>query len=62
MAAFSLFLQWSKIDARDGKGKTPCIYINPKAGNDLEDATRSQGGTVIRLDSDVANGTFDRST
>ena len=59
MAAFSLFLQWSKIDARDGKGKTPCIYINPKAGNDLEDATRSQGGTVIRLDSDVANGTFD---
>ena len=59
MAAFSLFLQWSKIDARDGKGKTPCIYINPKAGDDLEDATRSQGGNVIRLDSDIANGTFD---
>ena len=41
------------------KVRPPCIYINPKAGNDLEDATRSQGGTVIRLDSDVANGTFD---
>ena len=59
MLAFSLFLQWSKIDARDGKGKTPCIYINPKAGNDLEDATLSQKGTVIRLDKDIANGTFD---
>lgn len=59
MAAFSLFLQWSKIEGRDGKGRTPCVFINPKSGDDLEDAARSQGSPVIRLDSDVANGTFD---
>ncbi|MBT1162768.1 hypothetical protein [Bifidobacterium sp. SO1] len=59
MAAFSLFLQWSKIMSRNGSGKTPCIYINPKSGDDLEDATESQHGVVIRLDQDIANGTFD---
>lgn len=59
MALFSLCLQWSKIQGRDGRGYTPCVYINPKEGDDLVDATESQGGRVVRLDSDVANGTFD---
>ena len=59
MAAFNLMLQWSMIDARDGSGKTPCIFINPKSGNDLEDAVRSQGGVVMRMDSDLADGVFD---
>lgn len=59
MAAFNLMLQWSMIDARDGSGKTPCIFINPKSGNDLEDAVRSQGGVVMRMDSDLADGIFD---
>lgn len=59
MALFNLCVQWARIDARVGQGKTPVIYINPKQGDDLEDATRSQGGVVIRLDKDIANGTFD---
>lgn len=59
MLLVSLFLQWMLVDSRSGKGKTPCILINPKEGNDFEDATHSRGGTVLRLDSDIADGTFD---
>lgn len=38
MLLVSLFLQWMLIDSRSGKGKTPCILVNPKEGNDFEDA------------------------
>lgn len=59
MLLVSLFFQWMLIDSRSGKGKTPCILINPKEGNDFEDATLSRHGTVLRMDSDIADGTFD---
>lgn len=59
MALVSLFAQWSKIPARNGQGNTPCVLINPKQGNDFEDAVRSLGGDVRRMDSDMADGTFD---
>ena len=41
MLLVSLFLQWMLIDSRSGKGKTPCILVNPKEGNDFEDAVHS---------------------
>lgn len=59
MLLVSLFLQWMLIDSRSGKGKTPCILVNPKEGNDFEDAVLSRNGTVLRMDSDIADGTFD---
>ena len=59
MALVNLFAQWSQIPSRDGKGNTPCILINPKQGNDFEDAIRALGGEVRRMDSDMADGTFD---
>lgn len=58
MLLVSLFIQWSKIRSREG-GFTPCILINPKRGDDFEDATRAAGGQVIRVDSDLSDGMFD---
>lgn len=59
MLLVSLFLQWMLIPSRSGRGNTPCILVNPKEGNDFEDAVRSRNGTVYRMDSDLADGTFD---
>lgn len=59
MLLVSLFLQWMLIDSRSGKGKTPCILVNPKEGNDFEDAVLFRNGTVLRMDSDIADGAFD---
>nr|WP_244296524.1 ATP-binding protein [Bifidobacterium breve] len=59
MLLVSLFLQWAKIPSRSGQGNTPCILINPKEGDDFEDAVTAMGGRVVRADSDFANGTFD---
>lgn len=59
MALVSLFAQWSMIPSRSGGGNTPCVLINPKQGNDFEDAVRALGGDVRRMDSDMADGTFD---
>ena len=59
MALVNLFAQWSQIPSRTGGGNTPCILINPKQGNDFEDAVRHLGGEVRRLDSDMSDGTFD---
>ena len=59
MLLVSLFLQWAKIPSRAGTGNTPCILVNPKPGDDFEDAVTAYGGTVIRVDSDVSNGVFD---
>lgn len=58
MLLVSLFIQWAKIISREG-GNTPCILINPKPGDDFEDAVIAAGGRIIRADSDFANGAFD---
>lgn len=59
MLLVTLFLQWQRIHSRSGDGFTPCILINPKEGDDFEDAVNAAHGQVIRVDSDFANGTFD---
>lgn len=58
MLMTKLCYEWSLINTPDGK-RTPVILFNPKKGNDFEDAVTAVGGTVVRLDSEVANGTFD---
>lgn len=58
MLLVSLFIQWAKIISREG-GNTPCVLINPKPGDDFEDAVTAAGGRIIRADSDVSNGAFD---
>lgn len=58
MLMTKLCYEWSQILTPDGN-HTPVVLFNPKKGDDFEDAVTAIGGTVIRLDSDVANGTFD---
>ena len=59
MVMLSLLFQWALIDGRDGKGKTPCVMIDPKENSDFSQPFAARHGDIYSMDSDVANGTFD---
>lgn len=59
MCLLNLMFQWSQIDCRDGKGKTPCVLIDPKENSDFSEPVLARGGKVFSMDSDFADGIFD---
>lgn len=59
MCMLNLAFQWARIPSRIDRRPTPVIFIDPKEDSDFSEPFRAMGGTVLSIDTDIADGTFD---